>query len=88
MENKYIQCALILNANSYTDKEDKERYNYIVAAKVWNGQRMQPELINIYSDIRHSVGQTIYIKSNKSEYGNIFYTEVKVEDKLMEELPL
>lgn len=87
MENKYIQCALILNANSY-EKEGKEYYNYIVAAKVWNGKRMQPELVTIRSDIRHSVGQAIYIKSNKSELGNIYYTEVKVEDKLMEELPL
>ena len=49
---------------------------------------MQPELVTIRSDIRHSIGQAIYIKSNKSESGNIYYTEVKVEDKLMEELPL
>ncbi len=87
MENKYTQTVLVLNASSF-EKDGKETYSYIVAANVWRNDKMNMELVKIRSDIRHSVGQTIYIKSNKSESGNIWFSEVKTEDKLIEELPI
>lgn len=87
MKNNYTQTVLVLNASSF-EKDGKETYSYIVAANVWRNDKMNMELVKIRSDIRHSVGQTIFIKSNKSKEGNIYFTEIKVEDKLMEELPL
>ena len=77
MENKYIQTSLVLNANNYIGKDGKEKYNYIVAAKVWNGKQYESKLVEIRSTNRHNVGEAIFIQPNKSELGNIYFTEIK-----------
>lgn len=75
MENNFTQVSLVLNANSYKGKDEKEKYNYIVSARVWDGNKFIPELVTIRSEIKHNVGETIYIKSNKSKLGNFYFTE-------------
>lgn len=91
MENKF-KYANVEQVRTYQKKDGSTGYKYMIHQEHYDKENKKYngwECVTIYSSNKHNVGDVIYYKWDYNEiYQSGRYVEVKLEDRLMEELPL